>query len=75
MKEDKVWMSICGKHHDRNPDCSMCQNGYWITRKELDEEHELFTNDYAEWYRQNNNGLEPDESAWSIWHFITRRKK
>jgi hypothetical protein len=75
MDKDKVWISICSAHAVRNYECSRCNSGYWLSQKELDEEQELFTNDYPEWFRQHNNGKEPTESAMETWRFLTREKK
>ena len=74
MKDDKVWISLCSKHHNKNYDCSMCKSGHYVSQKELDEEHELFTNNYPEWYKQHNNGQELSESALEIWHSITEKE-
>jgi len=74
-KNDQVWISICSKHHVRNYECSICNTGYWLSQKELDEEHELFTNNYPEWYKQHNNGKEPNESALETWRSITEKKR
>lgn len=74
MNNDKVWISTCSVHHKKNYDCSMCKNGHWTSQKELDEEQELFTNNYPEWFKQHNNGKELDESALEIWHSITGKE-
>lgn len=65
--QNRKWFSICSKHSNWDSECPMCTTGMWYTQKEIDAETELFTNDYAEWYRQHNNGEEPTESAWDIW--------
>ena len=71
MEKDKVWISICSAHANRNYDCSLCKTGHWFSPTELKKDQELFTNDYPEWYKQHNNGLELDESALKIWRSIT----
>jgi hypothetical protein len=76
MKEtERVWISICSVHHVKNYNCSMCKSGHWVSQKELDEEHELFTNNYPEWFKKHNNGQEPSESAMETWRFLTRKEK
>ena len=25
----KIWISFCGVHHEYNPDCKTCNEGYW----------------------------------------------
>ena len=25
----KMWISFCSVHHEYNPDCKMCNDGYW----------------------------------------------
>jgi len=74
MKDDKVWISVCSAHINKNYDCSACKIGHWTSRKELDAEQELFTNDYPEWFKQHNNGQEPSESALEIWRSITKKE-
>ena len=74
MKNDKVWISICSKHHNKNYDCSMCKGGHYTSQKELDEDNELFTNNYPEWYKQHNNGQEPNESALETWKSIAGKE-
>lgn len=67
-----IWMSICSAHYERRAGCGACDAGWWADPAELAADHDLFTNDYAAWYRQHNNGAEPDEKAWAIWRQLTR---
>jgi hypothetical protein len=74
-KDDKVWISICSTHiKTKNYDCPMCKTGHWVSQTELNKEHELFTNNYPEWFKQHNNGKEPNESALEIWRSITGKE-
>ena len=52
----------------------MCKGGHYTSQKELDEDHELFTNNYPEWYKQHNNGQEPNESALETWKSIAGKE-
>lgn len=69
-KPGYMWYSICSEHIMFREQCDGCRVGRWISQVEVQESMDLFASDFVAWYQQNNNGKNPDESAWKVWRVM-----